>query len=141
MEFLGGVLTGLVVAVMVQLVVGVYIQPAIQLREAIWAVEHSILQYANSYGQLTPEGRKVEAQSRFRDHAGALSSKSRALMCYRVWVPLKLLPKRANVIKASRKLICLAGLACDFSNDAGIQASDEENEIRELLGIKTGQEA
>ena len=141
MEFLGGVLTGLVVAVMVQIVVGVYIQPAIQLREAIWAVDHSILQYANSYGQLAPEGRKVEAQSRFRDHAGALSSKSRALMCYTVWVPLKLLPKRANVIKASRKLIYLAGLARDLSNDAGIQASDAENEIRELLGIKTDQEA
>lgn len=141
MEFLGGVLTGLVVAVMVQLVVGVYIQPAIQLREAIWAVDHSILQYANCYGQLAPEEHKVEAQSKFRDHAGALSSKGRALMCYRVWVPLKLLPKRLNVIKASRKLIYLAGLARDLSSNAGAQASDAENEIRELLGIKTDEEA
>ena len=43
MDFIGGVLTGLVVAVVVQFVVGLYVQPVIQLREAIWAVDHSII--------------------------------------------------------------------------------------------------
>ena len=47
--------------------------------------------------------------------------------------------------KVTRPLASLAdaasGLARDLSNDAGIQAIDAENEIRELLGIKTDQAA
>ena len=137
MEFLGGVIAGILVAVLVQLVVGVYIQPALQLREAIWAVDHSLIQYGNAYGKVAPEPRKIEAQSRFRDHAGTLSSKSRALMLYGMWVPLRLLPKRENIVKASPKLIYLAGLTRDLSDDAGLKASDAEDEIRKLLGIVT----
>ena len=137
MEFLGGVLTGLVVAVIVQVVMGIYIHPAIQLREAIWAVEHSLIQYANVYSSVAPEAYKIEAQFRFRDHAGTLSSKSRALMWYSVWVLLKLLPVRANVLMASEVLIYLAGLTRDSSDDAGINASDAEYSIRRLLGIET----
>ncbi len=137
MEFLGGGIAGILVAVLVQLVVGVYIQPALQLREAIWAVDHSLIQYGNAYGKLAPDPRKIEAQSRFRDHAGILSSKSRALMLYGMWVPLRLLPKRENIVKGSRKLIYLAGLARDLSEDAGLNASDAEKEIRKLLDIET----
>ena len=55
MGFLGGVLTGLIVAVVVRFVVDIYVLPAIALREAIWAVDHSIILYANCYGQLVPD--------------------------------------------------------------------------------------
>ena len=137
MEFLGGVIAGVLVAVLVQLVVGVYIQPALQLREAIWAVDHSLIQYGNAYGKLAPEWRKVEAQARFRDHAGALHSKAHVVMVYSVWAQLRLLPKRKSVVEAKRKLIYLSNLARDLSEDAGLNASDAEKEIRKLLDIET----
>jgi hypothetical protein len=141
MEFLGGVLTGLVVAILVQFVVGVYIQPALKLREAIWSVDHSLIQYANVYNKSAPEALKGEAQSRFRNHASELSAKSRTLLGYRVWVRLKLLPMRANVLAASSKLIYLSNLAITtHSDNPAMNAVKAEDEIRTLLNIKTTQE-
>ena len=140
--FLGGFLLGALSTVLVQFVVGVYLQPALKLREAIWSVDHSLLQYADVYNPHAPEARKREAQSRFRNHAGELSAKSRALLCYRVWVPLKLLPIRANVLAASRKqLIQLSNLAVTTHIDnPAMNAVKAEDEIRTLLNIKTTQE-
>jgi len=131
-----GVLIGVVVAVVVQFVVGLYVRPAIELREAIWAVDHSIILFENSYGQLAPDQRKIEAQHKFRNHSGELSSKSRALIGHRFWSMCGLIPERSNILKASQKLIFLAGLTRDLSNDAGMNASTAESEIRKLLHIE-----
>jgi hypothetical protein len=137
MDFLGGVLTGLIVAVVVRFVVDLYVLPAIALREAIWAVDHSIILYANCYGQLAPDELKIEAQSKFRNHAGELSTRSRALIGHTFWSRIGLLPKQANILKAADKLIFLAGCARDQSSQAGMNASSVENDIRRLLKIQT----
>ena len=137
MDFLGGVLTGLIVAVIVRFVVDLYVLPAIALREAIWAVEHSMILYANCYGQLASDDLKIEAQLKFRHHSGELSTKSRALIGHRFWSNIGLLPNRSHILRAAQKLILLAGLTRDLSSDAGTQASDAENEIRRLLKIQS----
>jgi hypothetical protein len=135
MDFIGGVLTGLVVAVVVQFVVGLYVQPVIQLREAIWAVDHSIILYGNCYGQLAPEPLKKEAQHKFRDHSAELSTKSRALIGYKFWSACGLIPGLAYILRASEQLILLGNLTHDPRTDAGRDASAAEHEIRRLLRI------
>jgi hypothetical protein len=133
MDFLGGVLTGLIVAVAVRFVVDLYVLPAIALREAIWAVDHSIILYANCYGQLAPEELKIEAQKRFRNHSGELSTKSRALIGHTFCSRIGLLPRQAGILKAADKLIFLAGCARDQGSQAATHASSAESEIRRLL--------
>ena len=133
MDFLGGVLTGLIVAVVVRFVVDLYVLPAIALREAIWAVDHSIILYANCYGGLAPEELKIEAQSKFRYHSGELSTKSRALLGHTFWSRIGLVPKKVNILRAADTLILLAGLTRDLSSDAGMKASTAEDDIRREL--------
>ena len=53
--FLGGFLLGAPSTVLAQFVVGVYIQPALRLREAIWSVDHSLLQYGDVDNPHAPE--------------------------------------------------------------------------------------
>jgi hypothetical protein len=136
MGFFGGVLTGLIVAVVVRFVVDIYVLPAIALREAIWAVDHSIILYANCYGQLVPDELKIEAQSKFRNHSGELSTRSRALIGHAFWSRIGLLPKQTHILKAADKLIFLAGCARDQSNQAGMNANTAETDIRRLLKIQ-----
>lgn len=137
MEFLGAVLLGIVVALTVQALAGIYIVPAIGLREAIWAVQHSLIKYSAVYSKNSPVAYKDEAHLKLRDHAGALDAKSRALICYRVWMCLRILPKRGNVLKASDKLLYLSNLA-RTAEDATNRAIEAEIEIRRLLGIEMG---
>ena len=98
MNFFAGVLTGLIVAVMVQSAVRLFIQPVIELREAIWAVDHSIIFYGNCYGELAPEPLKIEAQHKFRDHSAELSAKSHAIIGHKFWSGCGLIPERKNIL-------------------------------------------
>ena len=128
MDFVGGVLTALIVAVVVRFVVDLYVLPAIALREAIWAVDHSIIVYANCYGQLAPQERKIEAQSKFRNHSAELSTKSRALIGHTFWSRMGLLPNELHILQAADKLILLASLARDASSQTGMNASTVEGD-------------
>ena len=136
MDFLGGVLTGLIIAVVVRFVVDLSIIPVIRLREAIWAVDHSLILYANCYGEPVPEELKIKAQSKFRHHAAELSTQSRALVGHTLWSRIRRVPNQAHILRAADKLISLAGLARDPSSQASMTASSAENDIRRLLQIQ-----
>jgi|SoiMethySBSTD1v2_1073268.scaffolds.fasta_scaffold240868_2 hypothetical protein len=136
MDFLGGVLTGLTIAVVVRFVVDLSILPVIKLREAIWAVDHSLILYANCYGEPVPEELKIEAQLKFRHHAAELSTQSRALVGHTLWSRIRLVPNQAHILRAADKLISLAGLARDPISQASMTASSAENDIRRLLQIQ-----
>ncbi len=68
MEFLGGVLAGIFVALIVQLVTAVHLRPILDIREIIGEVAVSLIYYANVYGQLGAAERKKEAQEAFLEH-------------------------------------------------------------------------
>ena len=136
MDFLGGVLTGLIVAVVVRFMVDLSVTPVMKLREAIWAVDYSLILYANCYGEPVPEVLKIEAQSRFRHHAAELSIQTRALIGHAFWSRIRLLPNQAHILRAADKLIFLAGLARDPSSQATMTAGTAENDIRRLLQIQ-----
>ena len=140
MEFLGGVLAGIFVALIVQLVTAVHLRPILDIREIIGEVAVSLIYYANVYGQLGAAERKKEAQEAFLEHGSKLRAKANSLFCGNRLCVLGLLPRRTNLFKASWHLIGLSNWAGDGTLGAPTQATRDENAIKELLGIKTDDE-
>jgi len=137
MEFLGGVLAGVFVALIVQLVTAIHLRPILNIRELIGEVAVSLIYYANVYGQLGAPERKKEAQEAFLEHGSKLRAKAGSLLCGNRLCVLGLLPRRTNLFKASWHLIGLSNRATDGALEAPRQATRDEDAIKELLGIKT----
>lgn len=143
MEFAGGVLTGVIVALITQLVTAVHVKPVLDVREVIGEIATSLIYYANVYGPLMKQERKREAQASLREHASRLRAKAHVPILAGVWYGFGLIPKRVDLVQASRHLIALSNYVFDSSPDAGMQATRLEEKIKKLLNIedKSRQEA
>ena len=137
MEFIGGVLAGVIVATITQVFSRVFTEPILDLRELIGEVADSLIYYANVYNKLAPPERTKEAQYAFRRHASRLRVKAHAIVLYWPWSFMKLVPRKTEVIKASKSLIGLSNWVGDGADNAAQQADRVEEKIKELLNIET----
>ncbi len=136
MEFFSGVLTGVFVSVVIQLVMAVHVKPILDLRAEIREIAVSLLHYSNVYGQAARVERKLEAQAAFRKHASTLRGKAAFLLCRWRLCSLGLIPNHANLINATLPLIGLSNWAVEGSLEAPKYALREEDITRTLLGIE-----
>ena len=106
----GTVVSGAVIFVFGQLVGKFFIEPIHEQSKLIGEIANSLIIYADLYanpGTGRPEAMD-EAATVFRQQASQLRVTSRSIPWYGLWVFLRFVPKRVNIIEASRNLIGLS---------------------------------
>lgn len=135
------VLSGVTVYVAGQIFVKFVIEPIQEFRKLTGEIGHSLIYYANVYSntRFCDDAKLHEAHNLFRRLSCELFAKTHVIPLYGVWVTLRLLPSRADIIKAGSNLIGLANGVFDKTDTACERNEERRKALEHQLKLQTGE--
>jgi hypothetical protein len=127
-QALATVLSAILIYVLGQILVKL-IEPALQLRALIGRIAGDLLMYASRDPKIASD---EERQKLFRRLASDVFQSSTTVLWYGLFARLRVLPKKADVEEAARKLISLSNL--QYEATKGRQAEANGSEYHQVAG-------
>ena len=129
-------LSAVAIFVIGQIIVKFFIEPIHEQAKLIGEIAFSLVFYANVLdgGGLVKNEYLDEASRVLRQHASQLRARTNAIPWYPIWQFLRLVPDRANAVRASTHLIGLSN-ALYASDSDPLVTIKRKNEIVDSLNI------
>lgn len=139
LPYIRAVFIGIIILVGGSVIIKFLVEPLREFFRVKSKITESLIFYANVYLHPGWGGavKMDEAQKVLRQLASELKAKTDAILCYRLWQSLKILPSRKKDIEtAGNRLIGLSNSV----HDPGQEENNKERlkEIEKVLHIKTG---
>lgn len=134
------VLMGVTIFSLGQIIVHLFIEPLLQHRRVVGEIDAALTYYANAYGNAEVLAREDwrEASQTTRRLSAELSARTNAVLLYRAFALVRLVPERSDVQTAVGSLI---GLSNSGRSDMFTYIENNTRKIREALRIPRGSEA
>lgn len=140
MEVFWTVFAGTTVFVLGQIFVKFFIEPIHEFYRHTGEIADLLIYYANVYSNpgLCREEVLRQAHEDFRRHSTQLLARVHVIPLYRLWERLRIVPLRADVVKAGGYLI---GISNDLTQRATVAEDNDRRRrgIEKLLRIETGE--